>query len=98
MEAIEKEPHPKESSYYLPYHAVLRLDSLPTTIRAVFNASAKARGGKSMSDIIDHGPSLLPDLVGPCCVSEVITPFKRIYRKQESIFIIYYYYDFYYVC
>ena len=62
--AIEKEPNPEQAGYYLPHHAVVRQDAATTKLRVVFNASDKAGTAKSLNDVIDPGPSLLPDLAG----------------------------------
>ena len=62
--AVEVEPEPEEAGYYLPHHAVHKADSSTTKTRIVFNASAAQRGKKSLNDLLDSGPSLLPDLAG----------------------------------
>ena len=64
LSAIEREPDPTSAGYYLPHHAVTRDESVTTKVRVVFNASAAQRGGRSLNDVIDAGPSLLPDLTG----------------------------------
>ena len=62
--AIEKEPQPHTPGYYLPHHAVIREAAETTKVRVVFNASAARKGEKSLNDVMDPGPSLLPDLTG----------------------------------
>ena len=64
LDAIEKEPHPEEAGYYMPHHAVFRSDASTTKTRVVFNASAACTGAPSLNDMVDPGPSLLPDLTG----------------------------------
>ena len=64
LDAIEKEEHPEEPGYYMPHHAVFRSDATTTKTRVVFNASASRSGEQSLNDLVDPGPSLLPDLVG----------------------------------
>ena len=64
LNAIEQEPKPESPGYYLPHHAVIREDAATTKVRVVFNASAAVSGGRSLNDVVDPGPSLLPDLCG----------------------------------
>ena len=68
MDAIEKEPSPEKPGYYMPHHMVIREEAVTTKIRVVFNASAKEIGRSSLNDLVDPGPSLIPDLTGllPC--------------------------------
>ena len=63
LDAVEEEPKPEELGYYLPHHAVVREDAVTTKIRVVFNASFASNGQKSLNDVVDAGPSLLPDMV-----------------------------------
>ena len=62
LDAIEDDPDPTETGYYLPHHAVIREDSTSTKVRVVFNASASSAGKPSLNDVIHPGPSLLPQL------------------------------------
>ena len=62
--AIEREPNPNEPGYYMPHRAVFRENAATTKTRVVFNASASMRGKDSLNNLLDPGPSLLPDLVG----------------------------------
>jgi len=62
--AVEEEPNPQEPGYYMPHHAVIKAESTTTKTRVVFNGSAAPRGEKSLNDVLDPGPSLLPDLAG----------------------------------
>ena len=64
LDAIEREPHPELPGYYMPHHAVFRADATTTKTRVVFNASASMSPGKALNDMVDPGPSLLPDLAG----------------------------------
>lgn len=43
---------------FLPHHAVLRPGSITTSLRVVFNASSKTRGGVTLNDILCVGPKL----------------------------------------
>ena len=69
--AIEQEPDPDSESYYMPHHTVFRKEASTTKIRVVFNASAAPVGKKSLNDVLDQGPSLLPSLIG------LLLPFER---------------------
>ena len=48
--------------HYLPHRPVVREDRLATKIRTVFDAWAKYHDEKSLNDILDKGPCLLPYL------------------------------------
>ena len=50
-------------SYYLPYHGVLKEDSLTTKLGAVFNVSTLTTNGNSPNDIMHTGPNLSPNIV-----------------------------------
>ena len=47
----------------MPHHAVFRKDASATKTRVVFNASASQVGQKSLNDVLEQGPSLLPSLI-----------------------------------
>ena len=64
LDAIEKEPEPEHSGYYMPHHAVVREAAATTKLRVVFNASASQKGDLSLNEVIEPGPSLLPNLPG----------------------------------
>ncbi|XP_035917758.1 uncharacterized protein LOC118515158 [Anopheles stephensi] len=49
--------------YYLPHHAVLKLDSSTTKCRVVFDGSCRTDSGKSLNDILLIGPQLQDDIV-----------------------------------
>ncbi|XP_049886484.1 uncharacterized protein LOC126380961 [Pectinophora gossypiella] len=53
---------PRDPSCYLPHHGVIRLDSLTTKLRTVFNASCKAKTGYSLNELMEGGPNLQKDL------------------------------------
>ena len=59
LDAIEEDPDPSETGYYLPHHAVIREDSASTKVRGIFNASASSAGKPSLNDVINPGPSLI---------------------------------------
>ena len=62
LDAIEREPKPDTEGYYLPHHAVIRQKSSTTKVRVGFNASASKSGKQSLNDVVDPGPSLIPQL------------------------------------
>ena len=64
LDTIEKEPQSDKPGYYLPHHAVVREEAATTKVRVVFDASVHMREGKSLNDVLNPGPSLLPDLIG----------------------------------
>ena len=41
MKHIPYNPHSSSTNYYLPHHAVVKLDRVTTKVRVVFNASSK---------------------------------------------------------
>ncbi|XP_069186433.1 uncharacterized protein [Procambarus clarkii] len=56
IEVVEGDNH--KSDHYLPHHAVL-IDSVTTTVRIVFNCSAKLKADSlSLNDCLQTGPSL----------------------------------------
>lgn len=62
MERIPPQEIKNSPRSYLPHHAVIRLASLTTVLRAVFNASAKNKTGCSLNETLMVGPSIQPDL------------------------------------
>ena len=49
--------------YYLPYHAVVKEDSLTTKTRVVFDASMNSSSGISLNDCLMVGPTVKDDLI-----------------------------------
>ena len=49
--------------FYLPHHAVVKVDSTTTPFRVVVNGSAKSSTGVSLNDTLGVGPTLQPQLV-----------------------------------
>ena len=49
--------------FFLPYHGVIKKSSSTTRLRTVFNASAKAKYGKSFHDFFLVGPNLLAEKI-----------------------------------
>ena len=64
LDAIEPEPEPTTEGYYMPHHAIIREEAVTTKVRVVFNASAARKGTQALNDVLDPGPSLLPQLPG----------------------------------
>ncbi|XP_071055137.1 uncharacterized protein [Onthophagus taurus] len=52
----------KGEAYYIPHHAVHKMDSSTTKIRVVFDASAKSSNGLSLNDILMNGPVIQSEL------------------------------------
>lgn len=50
-------------SYYIPHHAVFKIDSSSTPLRVVFDASAKTDTSYSLNDILHTGPKLQSDVL-----------------------------------
>lgn len=51
------------TSYFLPHHGVFREQSLTSTCRVVFDASAPTSSGLSLNDIQMKGPTVQDDLI-----------------------------------
>ncbi|XP_058456510.1 uncharacterized protein LOC131433913 [Malaya genurostris] len=49
--------------YFLPHHAVLRLNSSTTKLRTVFDASCKSQSGISLNDVLLVGPTIQDSLI-----------------------------------
>ncbi|XP_072159636.1 uncharacterized protein [Bemisia tabaci] len=52
-----------QAKYFIPHHCVINEDSKTTRTRVVFDASMKTRGGPSLNEILEAGPSLQPNIV-----------------------------------
>ncbi|XP_041633403.1 uncharacterized protein [Drosophila kikkawai] len=55
-----------DTCFYLPHHAVIKLDSLTTKCRVVFDGSGKDSSGMSLNDRLQIGPPIQRDLLGVC--------------------------------
>ncbi|XP_075156671.1 uncharacterized protein LOC142229953 [Haematobia irritans] len=53
----------KQSSFFLPHHAVIRPDRKSTKVRVVFNGSKKTSSGYSLNNVLLPGPTLIADLM-----------------------------------
>ncbi|XP_043063213.1 uncharacterized protein LOC122319685 [Drosophila yakuba] len=60
---VEESP---DTCFYLPHHAVIKLDSLTTKCRVVFDGSGKDSSGVSLNDRLHIGPPIQRDLLGVC--------------------------------
>ncbi|XP_062535430.1 uncharacterized protein LOC134204669 [Armigeres subalbatus] len=56
-------PDPRQPTYYLPHHCVVRPDSTTTKLRVVFDASCSTDTGVSLNDALMVGPQVQDDLV-----------------------------------
>nr|XP_044248782.1 uncharacterized protein LOC123002531 [Drosophila takahashii] len=55
-----------DTCVYLPHHAVIKVDSLTTKCRVVFDGSGKVSSGISLNDRLHVGPPIQRDLLGVC--------------------------------
>lgn len=60
---VVTESTPSPNSYYIPHHCVLKPESTTTSLRVVFNASAKLPNQPSLNDCLFCGPKLQQDIV-----------------------------------
>lgn len=56
-------PSTNQAVHYLPHHGVLKMTSVSTKLRPVFNASSKSETGISLNDILCTGPTIQSELV-----------------------------------
>ena len=66
LDIIEKVPESELNNdhvFYLPHHAVVKENRTSTKVRPVFDGSCPDKNGTSLNDLLDPGPSLLPQLV-----------------------------------
>ncbi|GBN76566.1 hypothetical protein AVEN_74888-1 [Araneus ventricosus] len=60
MQQIIDEDNAK--SYYIPHHCIYKPEKTTTSLRVVFDASAKTSAGQSLNSILIHGASIRDDL------------------------------------
>ena len=61
----------RHRTFYLPHRPVVKVGSVSTKVRPVFDASAKGPNGVSLNDCVEVGPMLMPNL------QEVLLRFRR---------------------
>lgn len=61
----------EQRTYYLPHRPVVKVGSVSTKVRPVFDASARGPNGLSLNDCVEVGPMLMPNL------QEVLIRFRR---------------------
>ncbi|XP_062557814.1 uncharacterized protein LOC134222670 [Armigeres subalbatus] len=52
-----------QPQYFLPHHAVMKMDSSTTKLRTVFDASCRSKSGLSLNDVLLPGPTIQDTLV-----------------------------------
>ncbi|XP_054272529.1 uncharacterized protein LOC128992813 [Macrosteles quadrilineatus] len=62
MEPVNPPPNSDNKQFYLPHHAIVKVDSSTTKLRVVYDASARSSSGVSLNDILHTGPKLHNDL------------------------------------
>lgn len=63
MRKMHEEANQPERLFYLPHHPVLKLSSLTTKLRVVFDGSAKSSSNLSLNDVLMCGPTVQDDLI-----------------------------------
>ncbi|XP_062713178.1 uncharacterized protein LOC134290149 [Aedes albopictus] len=63
MRKIDPNERDSKPRYYLPHHAVIKMDSTTTKLRTVFDASCRSKSGLSLNDVLLAGPTVQDTLV-----------------------------------
>ncbi|XP_058449025.1 uncharacterized protein LOC131428985 [Malaya genurostris] len=63
MREIRPDEDDVQLQYFLPHHAVMKLDSATTKLRTVFDASCRSKSGISLNDVLLAGPTIPDSLV-----------------------------------
>jgi len=67
MEEVIENKIPTSRQFYLPHYAVVKISSLITKVRVMFDASAKSSSGISLNDVLMCGPSIQEELFSILC-------------------------------
>ncbi|XP_055714381.1 uncharacterized protein LOC129808619 [Phlebotomus papatasi] len=79
--------------YYLPHHAVFKMESTTTKTRVVFDASCKSSSGISLNNILHTGPKIQQDLTqiltrwrkySIVCTADVEKMFRQINLHEDD--------------
>ncbi|XP_050066069.1 uncharacterized protein LOC126555151 [Aphis gossypii] len=71
MREVKCEERLLKNAYYLPHHPVLKLSSLTTKTRVVFDGSARTTSGLSLNDVLMRGPTVQEDIFS------ILTRFRK---------------------
>ncbi|XP_065081812.1 uncharacterized protein LOC135704276 [Ochlerotatus camptorhynchus] len=63
MREISPDERNFKHRYFLPHHAVIKMDSTTTKLRTVFDASCQSKSGLSLNDVLLAGPTIQDTLV-----------------------------------
>jgi len=63
MELVDTEHEINTNEYFLPHHAVEKLDSVSTKLRVVFDGSCRTSNGLSLNEVLLKGPTVQQELV-----------------------------------
>ncbi|XP_062714097.1 uncharacterized protein LOC134290889 [Aedes albopictus] len=63
MREIDPNERDCKSRYYVPHHAVIKMDSTTTKLRTVFDASCRSKSGLSLNDVLLVSPTVQDTLV-----------------------------------
>ncbi|XP_062557880.1 uncharacterized protein LOC134222732 [Armigeres subalbatus] len=58
MRVVDPNERYTKPRYYLPHHAVIKMDSTTTKLRTVFDASCPSKSGLSLNDVLLAGPTI----------------------------------------
>lgn len=63
MELVDAKHETNSNEYFLPHHAVEKLDSVSTKLRVVFDGSCQTSNGLSLNEVLLKGPTVQQELV-----------------------------------
>jgi len=58
MELVDTEHENNTNEYFLPHHAVEKLDSVSTKLREVFDGSCRTSNGLALNEVLLKGPTV----------------------------------------